>query len=93
MAAQQMGWQLQLRAAAVGQPTGAGVPRSCLCTSRPAHPRPPTLLQGAGVLKATNLRHHHQGSPEVPTLYRINDKVQFLVDLTESSLQGDKPYE
>jgi hypothetical protein len=45
------------------------------------------------VIKASNLRHHHQGSPEVPTLYRINDDVEFLIDIMEHSLTGVKPYE
>jgi hypothetical protein len=29
----------------------------------------------------------------VPTLYRINDRVEFHIDISESSLEGVKPYE
>jgi hypothetical protein len=65
-------------------------PARTRCTP-PPHPAP--SLQGAGLLKATNLRHHHEGSPEVPTLYRINDRVEFHIDISESSLEGVKPYE
>ncbi len=53
----------------------------------------PRCSQGAGVIKASNMRHHHQGSLEVPTLYRINDDVVFLIDIMEHSLAGAKPYE
>ncbi len=60
------------------------------CCASPAWPPSP---QGSGVIKASNLRHHHQGSPEVPTLYRINDDVEFLIDIMEHSLTGVKPYE
>ncbi len=49
-------------------------------------------FQDAGVLVASNLRHHLLGSEEQPWGYRVNDEVEFLVDIHEHSGGQAKPY-
>lgn len=45
------------------------------------------------MLVATNMRHHIMGSDVQPTLYRVNDEVEFLLDVQERGAGGElKPY-
>ncbi|EFJ53013.1 hypothetical protein VOLCADRAFT_72245 [Volvox carteri f. nagariensis] len=49
-------------------------------------------FQDRGVLVASNLRHHLLGSDEQPWGYRVNDDVEFLVDVVEVEGGVSKPY-
>ncbi|KAG2491121.1 hypothetical protein HYH03_010565 [Edaphochlamys debaryana] len=49
-------------------------------------------FQDRGVLVASNLRHHLLGSEEQPWGYRVNDDVEFLVDVMEHEGGVAKPY-
>ncbi|PNH04740.1 Dolichyl-diphosphooligosaccharide--protein glycosyltransferase subunit [Tetrabaena socialis] len=49
-------------------------------------------FQERGVLVASNLRHHLLGSDEQPAGYRVNDEVEFAVDVMEVTGGVAKPY-
>lgn len=44
------------------------------------------------MLVASNLRHHLLGLDEQPWGYRVNDDVEFLVDVAEVESGVSKPY-
>lgn len=51
-------------------------------------------FQGAGAIKAENVRHAVRGSNETnPGTYRVNDEVEFKVDIFEHTPSGRKPYQ
>lgn len=49
-------------------------------------------FQDAGVLVTSNLRQHIIGSDVQPTLYRVNDEVEFLIDVQERNGDSLTPY-
>ncbi|GIL45161.1 hypothetical protein Vafri_2479 [Volvox africanus] len=49
-------------------------------------------FQDRGVLVASNMRHHLLGSDEQPWGYRVNDDVEFLVDVVELDGGVPKPF-
>ncbi|PNW72980.1 hypothetical protein CHLRE_14g614100v5 [Chlamydomonas reinhardtii] len=49
-------------------------------------------FQDRGVLVASNMRHHLLGSEDQPWGYRVNDDVEFLVDVMEVEGGESKPY-
>ncbi|GFR51513.1 hypothetical protein Agub_g13928 [Astrephomene gubernaculifera] len=49
-------------------------------------------FQESGVLVASGLRHHLLGQAEQPWGYRVNDEVEFLVDVVEREGNSTRPY-
>ncbi|KXZ51811.1 hypothetical protein GPECTOR_11g252 [Gonium pectorale] len=49
-------------------------------------------FQDRGVLVASHLRHHKLGEAAQPAGYRVNDEVEFLVDIHEVEAGASKPY-
>lgn len=49
-------------------------------------------FQQRGVLRATNFRHHHIGSDEQPSTYRVSDDVEVLVDVVEITGGVETPF-
>lgn len=49
-------------------------------------------FQDSGVLRSVNVRHRMQDSGEQPHLYRVNDLVEFLVDIEEYNHGAWGPY-
>ncbi|PWA43282.1 dolichyl-diphosphooligosaccharide-protein glycosyltransferase 48kDa subunit family protein [Artemisia annua] len=45
-----------------------------------------------GHLKAVNVRHHRVGETEEPAIYRINDDLEYLVEIYEWSGSSWEPY-
>ena len=90
-----VGWHSQTSHACVSRLL-LHVPR-LLCRSEPANKAfclavARWAFQDAGVLVMSNLRQHIIGSDVQPTLYRVNDEVEFLIDVQERNGDALTPY-